>query len=57
MEATMLITLEEGRVVVLLVCPVCQRSVHVPHPESCTKECEGCGERAHVPDADETQPT
>lgn len=53
----MLITLEEGRVVILLVCPVCNRAVHVRHPERGTQECEGCGEKAHVPDDDETVPT
>jgi hypothetical protein len=52
----MLIEFYEGRMVIILVCPKCQRSISIPAPE-CFRKCDGCGEQVSVPEEDETYPS
>ncbi len=52
----MLVSFQEGSVVVILVCPACGRSGPVRPPERSTT-CDGCGERVIVPEDEETQPS
>jgi hypothetical protein len=51
----MLIEVHEGRMVIILVCPKCQRSIAIPALER-LKKCDGCGEEVSVPAEDETHP-
>ena len=49
----MLVIVQDGAVVVVFVCPHCRNTVLLP-PKVPVERCNFCGERVHVPVADET---